>query len=62
LNTESIVSYLFLSPIFEEERRNFLIKGIKAYLDDDFLVALHILIPQIEASIRNLAEKIEHLY
>jgi len=58
LNTESIVSYLLASPIFEEERRDFLIKGIKAYLDDDFLVALHILIPQIEASIRNLAEKI----
>lgn len=40
------------------EEKTFLFKGIKAYLDDDFLVALHILIPQIEASIRNLAEKI----
>lgn len=59
LNTESIVSYLLASPIFEKIRKDFLVKGIKAYLADDFLVALHILIPQIEASIRNLAEKIE---
>lgn len=58
LNTESIVSYLLASPIFEKIRKDFLVKGIKAYLADDFLVALHILIPQIEASIRKLAEKI----
>jgi len=58
LNTKSIVDYFYESPIFEEQRKEFFIKGIDAYLKGDFLVALHILIPQIEAVIRNLAEKI----
>jgi len=61
LNEEVIVSYLYTSPIFEEERRVFLIKGIKAYLDGDFLTALHILIPQIESLIRSSAEKLKDL-
>ena len=59
LNEEVIVSYLYTSPIFEDKRRVFLIRGIKAYLDRDFLTALHILIPQIESLIRSLAEKLK---
>jgi len=58
LDEKTIVDYLYESPIFEEKRKKFFIKGINAYLNDDFLVALHMLIPQIEALIRNLAEKI----
>jgi len=53
----TIVNYLYESPIFEEKRRKFFIKGLEAYLNGDFLVALHILISQIEALARNLAEK-----
>jgi len=58
LNTKSIVDYFYESPIFEEQRKELFVKGIDAYLKGDFLMALHILIPQIEAVIRNLAEKI----
>lgn len=58
LDTESIINYLYESPIFDEKRRGFFTQSIKAYLRNDYLVALHILIPQIEALIRNLAEKI----
>lgn len=58
LNVETILDYLYECPIFEEKRKQFLIRGIKAYLDGDFFFALHILIPQIEALIRNLTEKI----
>jgi len=58
LTASKIVNYLYKSPIFEEKRRDFLIRGIEAFLDGDFLVSMHILIPQIEAIIRNLAEKI----
>lgn len=58
MDVETIVDYLYECPIFEEKRREFLIRGIKAYLDGDFFFALHILIPQIEALIRNLTEKI----
>jgi len=53
-----IVNQLCESPIFENSRKEFLIKGIQAFLKRDFLVSLHILLPQIEAIIRNLAEKI----
>ena len=58
LNTKSIIDYLYESPVFDERKKGFFVKGIDAYLKGDFLVALHILIPQIEALIRNLAEKI----
>ncbi len=58
LSTEKIIDYLYESPIFDERRKEFLIKGIEAYLNGDYIVSLHILIPQIEAIIRNLSEKI----
>jgi len=58
INTQKIIDYLYKSPIFEEERKEVIIKGIENYLKGDFLVSTHILIPQVEAIIRNLAEKI----
>ena len=58
LTAFKIVNYLYKSPIFDERRKEFFIKGIEAFLNKDFLISLHILIPQIEAVIRNLAEKI----
>jgi len=57
LDTKTIIDYLYKSPIFEEGRKPFLIRGIEAYLNGDFLVAMHLLIPQIEVLIRNLVEK-----
>ena len=56
LSAEMIVDYLFVSPLFAEERRRIIEKGIQAYLEDDHTNALHLLIPQIEASIRKMAE------
>ncbi len=58
LTTEEIVNYFYESPIFDERRKDFFIKGIEAYLKGDYVVSLHILIPQIEALIRNLSEKV----
>jgi len=58
LDTKSIINYLYESPIFNEKRKEFFVKAIEAYLSNNYFVALHILIPQIEALIRNLAEKI----
>jgi hypothetical protein len=58
LTTEKIIDYLYESPIFDERRKGFLINGIEAYLKGDYVVSLHILIPQIEAIIRNLSEKV----
>jgi hypothetical protein len=36
----------------------FITKGIEAYFNGDYIVSIHFLIPQIEALIRNLEEKI----
>ena len=58
LTTEKIIDYLYESPIFDKRRKEFLIKGIEAYLKGNYVVSLHILIPQIEAIIRNLSEKV----
>jgi hypothetical protein len=57
LDAKTIMDYLYESPIFEEDRRAFIAKGVEEYLNGDYIVALHILIPQIEALIRNLEEK-----
>jgi len=58
MKAEEVIDYLYKSPIFEEERKEIIIKGIESYLKGDFISSLHLLIPQIEAAIRNLAEKI----
>ncbi len=58
LEAENIVDYLSESLIFEEDRRPLIEKGIEEYLNRNYIAALHVLIPQIEALIRNLAEKI----
>jgi hypothetical protein len=57
LNTETIINYFYESYIYDEKRKKFFVQGIEAYLRNNYLTALHILIPQIEALIRNLAEK-----
>ena len=57
LEAETIVDYLYESPIFEKDRKDLIKKGIEEYLNRNYIVALHILIPQIEALIRNLEEK-----
>lgn len=47
-----IADWLLLSPAYGLERRAFLEKGLKAYLDGDCLVAIHLLVPQIEEALR----------
>ena len=50
------VEYLYLSPVFNPETREIIEKGIQLYIKGDYLMSSHLLIPQIEASIRNLTE------
>ncbi len=50
--TDDIMNFLYESPLFLEERKDVLKKGIDAYLLNDFLVAAHLLIPQIESALR----------
>ncbi|MED3710023.1 DUF4209 domain-containing protein [Peribacillus frigoritolerans] len=54
LNSDSLLSILMESPVFEENRRALLHKGLEMYFNEDFISAIHILIPQIEAAFRRL--------
>lgn len=56
LNEEEIVNILYQSPAFKEHQKEFISKGMNAYLNDDYISALHLLIPQIEESVRKIVE------
>lgn len=58
VTVENIISYLYTSPIFEEERKKFFTIGLNAYLKNQYEIVLHILVPHIEATVRRLAELI----
>jgi hypothetical protein len=53
LSADDLLSFLYECPIFPESRRPILREGLKAYVDGDFLKAIHVLIPQVEESLRN---------
>ena len=54
LSAESILDHLYESPVFDHSRRELLKAGIEAYLGGDHVKAIHVLIPQIEHSLRKL--------
>ena len=56
LSPQIVVDYLFVSPLFSEDRRGIIEKGIEAYLEGDYVTSTHLLIPQIEATIRKLVD------
>lgn len=56
ITTQYFVDYLYKSPVFEEDKKIILLDGIKAYLDGNHLVAIHLLVPQIENAFRKLVE------
>lgn len=53
---ENIIDYFYKSPVFDEDKKEIILSGIKAYLSDDHLSAIHLLIPQIECAFRKLVE------
>jgi hypothetical protein len=52
-----VVEHIFRSPIFNLDRKTIVERGIKHYFDGDHLIAVHLLVPQIEEAIRLLVEK-----
>ncbi len=48
------MTVIFQSPIFDEHSRGIIDAGIEAYLNDNHLVAAHLLTTQIEPAFRNL--------
>ena len=53
-SVEHLLSYLDQSPLFAESRRQLLQEGLHAYEQGDFVKAIHVLVPQVEQSLRNL--------
>ena len=54
LDAPTILSVLGESPIFDPERRALLEDGVQAYLAGDHVKAIHVLIPQVEHTLRRL--------
>jgi hypothetical protein len=54
-SAEDVVSFVYQSPIFLESRRALVQSGVQAYLDGDFIKGIHVLVPQVENTLRSLA-------
>lgn len=57
ISKESILDFLKKSLVFDEKRYLFLEKGLEAFFAQDYISAIHLLIPQIENAIRTIIEK-----
>lgn len=53
LSVDDLLAFLYECPVFPASRRPLLREGLSAYLNGDFLKAIHVLIPQVEESLRN---------
>jgi len=54
LQADSLLEYVCQSPIFSEKKRDLLRIGIQAYLSGSYAVSIHLIIPQLEAALREL--------
>lgn len=56
MKADDLASFILKSPIFEDSKKDIVLKGVTAFLEEDYMTAIHILIPQAEAAIRTLVE------
>jgi len=56
MSAQEVTDFVLNSPIFEESKKDILHTGIQAFLKEDHISAVHILVPQAEAAIRTLVE------
>jgi len=56
VSADDVTNFILKSPIFEDSKKEIVQKGVKAYLEKDYMSAIHILVPQAEAAIRTLVE------
>ena len=54
MTTENLFEFVEASPLISKDRQNIIKRGIQAYIDEDYLVSCHLLVPQLEAAIRRL--------
>jgi len=55
LTVEKLFGIVSESPAWRRDRIALLVRGMKAMLDGDAIVAIHLLVPEIESAIRHLA-------
>lgn len=55
---ESILDFLWESPLYAESRSELLGDGLSAYEQGDFVKAIHVLVPQIEHTLRHFVGRI----
>lgn len=55
ISAEALLDFVLDCPLFREARRAILETGVDAYVRGDSLIAIHLLVPQVEQAIRQLA-------
>lgn len=53
-----LTGYLVRTGVFPEYQDFLLVRGLEAYLEMDYVVAIHLLIPQIETALRQIVEQL----
>lgn len=53
---ENILSFITQSPSIKSKRIPIITRGLEAYFAGDYIVAIHLLIPQIEEAVKNILE------
>ena len=56
LTEDGLLSHILRSPLFEEARSSIIRRGVAAFLAQDYLPTVHILVPQAEAAVRRLVD------
>lgn len=56
VTAEALTNAMSESPLFGKERQQIISRGLESYLNEDYVVAVHLLIPQIEHAIREMVE------
>lgn len=54
MTVESLMNMFEESMLITDEHRDIVRKGFEAYLNEDYLVCCHLLVPQLEAAVRRL--------
>jgi hypothetical protein len=58
LNSETLLSYLLTSKVYETNSQKILNTGFERYFSGDYISCLHILTPQLERTFRHILDKL----
>jgi len=54
INVDNLLAFIYQSPLYDDKKKQIFTAGLDTYLKGNYLVAIHILTPQIEELIRTL--------